>query len=279
MARDPSDRDRWLDAEPLIDMVADLRLDMIDFQLNGGLRSRDPDDLLRIKTKCHDRGLPIGFLGIGSGLVGTAENSAGERIGVSLTADERHRRIDELKEAVDAAVVIGAPLIRLFGGGVPAASADREQVWTDMISCFQEICDYAASRAILIGLHNHAPAVAPTGDDILRILNDVDRPNFTHILDTGQWWGSIGSGYHDPDVDIYRYMEQTAPHASYVRAKIYKIDSGVEEWLDYERIIDILRAVDYNGHMSMVYEDRGNNCDLAEAIRLATAHLRQLLAR
>ena len=73
-------------------------------------------------------------------------------------------------------------------------------------------------------------------------------------------------------------MEQTAPHASYVRAKIYKIDSGREEWLDYERIIDILRAVDFNGNMSIVFEGQGNRCSDYEAIGLAAAHLRQLLA-
>ena len=61
-----------------------------------------------------------------------------------------------------------------------------------------------------------------------------------------------------------------------MRAKIYKIDSGREEWLDYDRIAAILQAVDYNGPVSVVYEDAGNNCDYREAWRLAVAHLRQV---
>jgi sugar phosphate isomerase/epimerase len=73
-------------------------------------------------------------------------------------------------------------------------------------------------------------------------------------------------------------MEQTAPYASYVRAKIYKVDSGKEELLDYRRIIAILKKANFNGNMSIVLEDQGNQCDYAEAIRLAVKHLRGLLA-
>ena len=116
---------------------------------------------------------------------------------------------------------------------------------------------------------------------VLRILDEVNRENFTFILDTGQWCGSPGTnraGTSEKDADIYKYMEQTAPYASYVRAKIYKIDSGQEEWLDYKRIIRILKAANFNGNMSIVFEDRGNRCDYTQAIGLAVRHLRQLLA-
>ena len=73
-------------------------------------------------------------------------------------------------------------------------------------------------------------------------------------------------------------MEQTAPYASYVRAKIYKIDSGREEWIDYGRVMEVLRGVDFNGTMSIVYEDQGNACGPREAIALAVSHLRDAIA-
>ena len=47
-------------------------------------------------------------------------------------------------------------------------------------------------------------------------------------------------------------------------------------------IIDVLslslKKVNFNGNMSIVFEDRGNQCDYAEAIGLAVKHLRGLLA-
>ena len=61
-------------------------------------------------------------------------------------------------------------------------------------------------------------------------------------------------------------------------AKIYKIDSGKEEWIDYERIIEILRTVNYNGNMSIVFEGQGNQVSDLEAIGLAVTYSRKLLA-
>ena len=42
--------------------------------------------------------------------------------------------------------------------------------------------------------------------------------------------------------------------------------------------MDVLRAVGFNGTMSIVYEDQGNACDPREAIALAVAHLRDVIA-
>ena len=116
---------------------------------------------------------------------------------------------------------------------------------------------------------------------MLRILEQTDRDNFTLIMDTGQWVGSPARnhGVPDPEVDIYAFMEQTAPYTSHVRAKFYKIDTGEEAWLDYPRIIQILKDVDFNGTVSVVFEGKDlNACDDTEVIRLAVAHLRAVIA-
>ncbi len=81
-----------------------------------------------------------------------------------------------------------------------------------------------------------------------------------------------------PDIDFYAFMEETSSTATYIRAKIYKIDSGQEELLDYERIVEIIRRADFNGNISIVFEGQGNQCSDREAIGLAVAYLRGLLA-
>ena len=76
-----------------------------------------------------------------------------------------------------------------------------------MIASYQEIADYATGCGVFIGLHNHPPVDSPTGDEIIQILRDTDRPNFTFILDTGRWYGSPGTapmGETDPDVGHLR---------------------------------------------------------------------------
>ena len=112
-------------------------MDVIDFQLDRGFRSLDPAYLRRIKMLCHRHGLPIGFVGIGHGFVDAAQTSNQGRIAVLLAEKELQRRIDEAKEAVDIATLMGAPLIRLFGGSVPEGSENREVLWKTMINTGQ----------------------------------------------------------------------------------------------------------------------------------------------
>lgn len=260
---------QFVDIESFVRYAYELKLDMVEFHLKKGFLSRDPDYLRRIKIQCLKYGLPIGYLGSGGHFAGTDE--------------EIRARMEQAKADVEIAVQLGAPMIRLFGAVVPEDVTDRAPLWEQMILGFQEIADHAAERGIIVGLQNHDNRnMAATGDDVLRILDETDRENFTLILDTGQWRGGIGAsprGEFDPDVDIYAYMEQTASRVAYVRAKIYRIDSGREEWIDYERVVKILKAVDFNGTVSIVFEGQGENrCDDAEAIRLAARHLREVLS-
>ncbi len=270
----------YTEVETLVDLIHELRFDFVDFQLYRGFPSRETEFLLHLKQKCHGYGLPVGFVAPEGGFLGSTTTPGGAVVGVPLSAEELRATIAGAKNAVDVAVLMGAPLIRIFGGGVPDQSEDRDRLWQIVVSSFQEVADYAEDKGVFIGLHNHAPAVPPTGDDILYLLQAVDRPNFTFILDTGQWWGSPGTNREaigDPDIDFYAYMIQTAPYATYVRAKLYRIDSGEERVIDYRRIMPIIRDVGFNGNMSIVFEDRGNDCSYEECLRLGSRYLRGLL--
>ena len=48
------------------------------------------------------------------------------------------------------------------------------------------------------------------------------------------------------------------------------------KWLDYERIVALIKTANYNGCISIVYE--GEHQDRVEQIRLAAAYLRHCLA-
>ena len=254
--------------ESIIDFAYELKLDVIELHL-AGIPS-DRDYLRRIKLLCLKRGLPIGYLGAGS-LAGPPE--------------ELPQRIEQGKAAVELAVFMGAQMIRVFARHKwPDTIEEQEALWVPMVGAFQEVSDYAAEKGVIVGLQNHNNgSFAMTADQVLRILRETDRENFTFIMDTGQWLNAIGShprGEFDPNVDLYKdYLQSTSPYTTYVRAKIYKIDSGREEWLDYARILEILKSVNFNGNMSIVFEggDR-NRFDTNECLSLAVSHLRELLA-
>ena len=245
--------------EDFIQTAYDLRLDVVDFHQRA-FEFTDPAYLSSVKWLCLKRGLPIGYIGV-SGLF-------------HGTSDERAAHAANAKAAADLAAFLGSPIIRLFCAVVPEKNGDGEPTWPGMVAGYQEVADYAATKGVAVGLQNHPV----TGPDMLEIRKRVDRENFNFIMDTGQWVGSPGSaprGETDPAHDIYAYMEQTIPHAMYVRTKFYVNESGTEQWLDYERIAGIIKGANYNGCISIVYE--GEQEDRVEMVRLAAEQLRSLL--
>ncbi len=246
--------------EQFILTAAELRLDCVDFHYRG-FTSRDPDYLSNIKYLCLAHGLPVGYIGCSVGFTGTQE--------------QRRECVDLCRDAVEIAAFIGSPIIRVFCSTIPAKNGDGDDPWEPMIACYQEVADCAAANGIAVGLQNHPS----TGDEMLHIRRETNRGNFNFIMDTGQWIGSPGSYRVEegrPDVDFYHFMEQVAPYSMYVRAKFYRIESGKEEWLDYDRIVPILKKVNYNGCISIVYE--GEAEDRVEQVRKAARYLRELLA-
>ena len=252
------------DIETFTESAQEFRLDTIDF-LRRAFPSIDQAYLRQIRMKCLENGLPIGYLGVSGGFVGSD--------------DEIRDRVETAKETVDMAVFMGAQLVRVFGGSYPLDTEDREPLWPKMVASHQEIADYALEKGVIVALQNHDNNnLAATFEDVLRILWEVDRSNFSFIMDTGQWKGSPGAspkGEPDPDAEIYAYMEETVSYAACVRTKIYRIDSGVEEWLDYDRIFQILKGAGYNGNLSIVYEgQRDPLVDIGKAV----IYLRRLLS-
>ncbi|MCY3554882.1 MAG: sugar phosphate isomerase/epimerase [Gemmatimonadetes bacterium] len=255
-----------MDLFDFIDLAREMGLDGIDIHTRA-LESEDDAYLRDVRMRCLQRGLAISYLGI--------SNNFGKPPG------EIAAEIQMVKHWIDVAARLNVPLVRIF------AAWDREDTparvtWSRMIYGISEVVDHGAARGVAVGLHNHNHGcVTRTGDDVVRILNQVDRPTFTHILDTGQYAGSPGAsgsrGNPDPAYDFYGSMEKSAPYAAHVRAKFYRVQSGEEEWLDYPRILEILKQVGYNGWMSVVYE--GQDVEAEEvAVPKAVAYLRRLLA-
>ena len=245
-------------------IVYDLGLDGIELHTSA-FESTDVDYLRALKKDLAKKGLPLGYVGI--------SNNFGRPVA------EHPEQIALIKKWIDVADFMSCPLVRVFAAYVPQDCEDEETLWPPMIAGFKEVAAYGHEKGILVGLQNHNHGnVTRTGDAVVRALEETDHPYFTHILDTGQYAGSPGASGHrgsaHPNYDCYDSIAQTAPYAVYVRTKFYRIDTGVEEWLDYPRILDILRHVGYNGCLSIVYEGES---DRVESMRKAAAYLRRLL--
>tara|TARA_B110000495_G_scaffold131709_1_gene114890 strand:- start:1127 stop:1771 length:645 start_codon:yes stop_codon:yes gene_type:complete len=208
-------------------------------------------------------------------------------IGVSnnfgKTGEELREQIGLMKKWIDVAAKMGIPMIRAFGSWLPEGETE-EQAWPRLVASTKEVAEYGQSKGVVVGLHNHNHGCIPaTGDQVIRLMDDVDNPYYSHILDTGQYRGSPGAsfgerGQEDPQWNFYGSIETSAPRAVHVRAKIYRIASGKEAWLDYERIMPIIKNVGYNGWMSIVFEGQ-DELDEPAAVPLANTYLRSMLAK
>jgi sugar phosphate isomerase/epimerase len=255
---------RNMGLDDFIATVVDLGLDVIEPHTSV-FASTEPDYLREVKWKCLRAGLPIGYLAISNNF-GVPPEKVPEQVAL-------------IKQWIDVAAFLSVPLVRIFAAYIPKDCTDEAALWPPMVAGMQEAAEYGWEKGVVVGLQNHNHHnVTRTGEDVLRILREVDRPYFSHILDTGQYAGSPGASgdteENRPQYDYLHSIALTAPHAVYVRTKFYRIDSGVEEWLDYPRILDLLRGVNYNGCLSVVYEGPS---EPRPSIATAAAYLRRLV--
>ena len=250
----------------IISIAKDLGYDGVDLE-DRQFASTEPGYLDRLRKHCDDLGLPIGYVGV---IGGFGQGMNGD--------DEGHMAAIRKWTAVCSHMKI--PFIRLIGCA-PGEGESDEDAWPRTRERFKIAAEQAGSVGVKVGLHNHNHGMFPaTGDQILRMLDEVNSPHFTHILDTGQYRGSKGASKFadDPDresYDFYKYIGQSLHRAEIVRTKIYKITSGEEEWIDYHKIFAILNDGGFDGPISVVYEGRDGLSSM-DAMRNAQKFLSEL---
>jgi sugar phosphate isomerase/epimerase len=254
-----------LDLEGFIERAYQLGLDGIDIH-TGAFASTEAAYLRRIRMQALRRGLALSYIGVSTNF--------------GKPPDQLPAEVAMAKRWIGVAAQMGIPLVRVFAAWVPQGETE-EAVWARMIPCLKEVAACGEELGVVVGLHNHNHGcVTRTGKDVLRILDEVGNPYFSHILDTGQYVGSPGAsganGVEDPSLDFYGSIALTAPRAVHVRCKIYRIQSGEEAWLNYPRIFEILRRVGYNGWLSVVYEGQQVEPE-STAVPKAVRYLRRLM--
>ena len=157
---------------------------------------------------------------------------------------ERDSQIASVKTWVDRAVMMGAPVIRIFAGHhKPGTTA--EQAHRLMVEAMQECCDYAGTRGIHLALENHGgPTATPAG--LLALANDVQSPWFGINLDTGNFHGE----------SVYDELAQVAHLAINVQVKVAITPAGgAKQPTDLKRIASLLKDSGYRGYVVLEYEE------------------------
>ena len=181
---------------------------------------------------------------------------------VSPNADERKANVRLTNDSIELAYKLGIPIIRVNTGrwgtsrnfnhlmanrGIepPLSGYSDDDAFPWVIDSLRECLSVAEKCGVILGLENHW-GLGRTPEGVLRIVDAIDSPWLRVVLDTGNF-------LEDP----YEKLASLAPKTVFVQAKTY---FGGGTWytldLDYPRIAEILRGVDYRGYISLEYEGR-----------------------
>jgi sugar phosphate isomerase/epimerase len=219
--------------EGFLDKAVELGMDCVDLTAYY-FKSTDAEYLNHIKKYAYLNGLDI---------TGTA---VGNRF-TYAESEKRAEAVQMVKKWVDFSVILGAPCIRVFAGGVPDGSTFEESLkWT--AECLEECLDYAKPKGVIIALENHG-GITSTSDQVISILKAVGGS----YLDE-RWLGSnldLGNYRGDP----YGEIEKAAPYAVTTHAKTDVFVEGLgRQDADFEKITKILHKAGYKGCLSIEYE-------------------------
>src|SRR5262245_12520444 len=123
------------------------------------------------------------------------------------SGDERQKQIKLVKQWVDNAEILGAPVIRIFSGH--PHGTNEQEAHRLAVEAIEECCQYAGQHGVFLALENHGGLTA-TVSGLLSLVRDVKSPWFGVNLDTGNF------NSEDPYADL----AQIAPYAINVQVKV-----------------------------------------------------------
>ena len=214
--------------------------DLVDYCANNGFDAVDmtgyyfpgypavPEDKLiyDIKKYAFKRGIEISGTGV--------RNDFASPDPVKRAADVKH-----VKEWIDVAAKLGAPVIRVFAGPIPVG---YENKWDDiavyMVEALKECADYGRQRGVLVGVQNHGDFLK-TADETIKIVKMVNSEWFGVIVDTGYFLTD------DPYIDIEKIM----PYAVNFQVKESPFGVLSRVRIDMPRLLRIVSNSGYRGYL------------------------------
>jgi sugar phosphate isomerase/epimerase len=218
------------------DFAAKCKFDAIDATgyFFPGYPERPTDAYIdELKKRAADLGLGISGTGVRNNFT---------------TADQavRAEGVRHIKEFVEVAARLGAPVIRVFADTQMRAqnwhtvsgNAGHQQVQDWISAALRECADHGQKYGVKIGVQNHGDFLA-TAKEQLALVQAVNSPFCGPIVDTGYFKTP------DPYVDI----AEVAPHAInwQIKQSVYGEDSDVPT--DMNRLLKIVRKSGYSGYL------------------------------
>jgi L-ribulose-5-phosphate 3-epimerase len=148
---------------------------------------------------------------------------------------------------VDAAVALGCHAIRVNALGV----GDSDDVKSRVAESLHALAVYSAGHSIAVLVENHG-GYSSDGEWVADLVKRADHPGVGTLPDFGNFTRQDGTV-----ADRYVGVAAMMPHAKAVSAKAHDFDAdGNEVNTDYAKMMAIVLAAGYRGHVGIEYEGK-----------------------
>jgi sugar phosphate isomerase/epimerase len=178
-----------------------------------------------IKKKAFRLGLDISGTGVRNDFTDPDKN-------------KRKKDVQLVKDWIEVAAKLGAPVIRIFAGTQMPAGYTWQQVAAWMMEDVSTCIEYGKKYGVMVGMQNHNDFIK-TADHVHTIRSMNNSEWFGIILDTG----SYKTG------DPYQQIADTAKYAINWQLKENVFVNGKEVPADLDKIISAIKASGYRGYL------------------------------
>ncbi len=151
----------------------------------------------------------------------------------------RAKDVKHVKEWIDVATKLGAPVLRIFSGNIPEGYENKwDEILVYMAASIKECAEYGQSKGVLLAVQNHGDFLK-TADETIKLVKLVDSDWFGVVVDTGYFLTD------DPYVD----MEKVMPYAFSFLLKEGPVRTDPSIKTDLPRIMKILHQSEFRGYV------------------------------
>ncbi|MEX2246420.1 MAG: sugar phosphate isomerase/epimerase family protein [Dehalococcoidia bacterium] len=208
----------------------------------------DPAYLRDLKKLCTDLQLTISGIGV--------SNDFGPD-------DRRGQEAERVRQWCDIAAYMGAPLVRVFAGWLPARRPEADpgrvvrllrgilgqrqpnvrRLWSDVTWALRQCADYAADRGVVLALQNNrADGLVGTPTQLEQCVHDVGSPWLRVCLDPA-------------DLGEQPVIDATLARVVQLHARIRDVrDDGSDTQAHWPDVLRRLRLGRYRGFVVLDYE-------------------------
>ena len=228
---------KTMNLDDLLDFCAAQNFDGVDltgYYFPGYPKVPSDEYIYHIKRKAHLLGVSISGTGVRNDFT-------------NPDANKRKEDVQLIKNWIECASKLGAPVIRIFAGVLNPKEFSWDQIAAWMVKDIQECVEYGQKHGVIVAIQNHNDFIK-TADEAIKIIKMVNREWFGLILDTG----SYRSG------DPYEQIARTIPYAVNWQVKENIYVDGKEVKTDLPRLFKLIKESGYRGYIPIETLGKGD---------------------